>query len=155
MRYIYTALTPSLTHSNLHPPDMQQPLHPEILSIVELNSAHGRKPYYSGRLIRRVERQADGQRPANDEGWTDVWAQLNGITLSTWDMRQIEEARKQGTEAPPTYINVTDAVRIVSFYVAPITLTYHAVLVCTRRWNYKRTGDLHFPSPKIPQRTHS
>jgi CCR4-NOT transcriptional complex subunit CAF120 len=95
----------------------KQHLHPEIISIVELNSAHGRKPYYSGRLIRRIERQADGQRPANDEGWTDVWAQLSGITLSTWDMKQVKEARKQGTVVPPTYTNVTDAVRIVSFYV--------------------------------------
>jgi CCR4-NOT transcriptional complex subunit CAF120 len=106
------------------PKTNKQHLHPEIISTVELNEAHGHKIYYSGRLIRRVERQADGQRPANDEGWIDVWAQLSGVTLSTWDMKQIEEARKQGTEAPPTYLNVTDAfVRVVGTINVPETYT--------------------------------
>jgi CCR4-NOT transcriptional complex subunit CAF120 len=88
-----------------------KPLHPEIRSIVQLNIAHAHKIYFSGPLVRRIERQPDGQRPAKDEGWTDVWGQLGGTTLSIWDMKQIEEASKQGKEVPPTYVNITDAVR--------------------------------------------
>lgn len=86
-------------------------LHPEIRSIVQLSVAHAHKVYFSGPLIRRIERQADGNRPHKDEGWRDVWAQLGGTTLSVWDMKEIEEANKRGEEVPPTYVNVTDAVR--------------------------------------------
>lgn len=86
------------------------PLHPEIRSIVQLNIAHGRKIYFNGPLIRHLERQPDGQRPVKDEDWRDVWAQLGGTTLSLWDMKEIQEASKQGRQVPPSYINVTDAV---------------------------------------------
>lgn len=86
------------------------PLHPEIRSVVQLTAAHAHKIYFSGPLVRRVERQPDGQRPAKDEGWCDVWAQLGGTTLSIWDMKQIQEASKAGKEVPPTYVNMTDAV---------------------------------------------
>ncbi len=86
------------------------PLHPEIRSVVQLIAAHGQKIYYSGPLIRRLERLPDGQRPTKDEGWHDVWAQLGGTTLSLWDMKEIEEASKQGKQVPPSYVNVTDAV---------------------------------------------
>lgn len=93
------------------PPDAPPPpLHPEIRSVVGLTIAHGRKVYFSGPLVRRQERQPDGQRPTKDEGWRDVWAHLGGTTLSLWDMKEIEEARKEGKQAPPSYINVTDAV---------------------------------------------
>ncbi|KAH9940971.1 hypothetical protein B0H21DRAFT_570068 [Amylocystis lapponica] len=85
-------------------------LHPEIRSIVQLTVAHGRKVYYSGPLVRRVERQPDGQTPTKDDGWRDVWAQLGGTTLSVWDMKAIDEASKEGRQVPPTYVNVTDAV---------------------------------------------
>ena len=57
-----------------------------------------------------IERLPDGHSPTKDEGWRDVWAQLGGTTLSIWDMKEIDEASKQGKEVPPTYINVTDAV---------------------------------------------
>lgn len=86
------------------------PLHPEIRSIVQLNIAHGHKIYFSGPIIRHLERQPDGQRPAKDEDWREVWGQLGGTTLSLWDMKEIEEASKQGKQVPPSYINVTDAV---------------------------------------------
>jgi CCR4-NOT transcriptional complex subunit CAF120 len=86
------------------------PLHPEIRSVVQLTHAHAQKVYFSGPLVRRVERQPDGAKPNKDEGWVDVWAQLGGTTLSVWDMRAIEEASRQGREVPPTYVNVTDAV---------------------------------------------
>lgn len=87
------------------------PLHPEIRSVVQLTLAHARKVYFSGPLVKRLERQPDGQRPHKDDGWVDVWAQLGGTTLSIWDMREVEEANKQGREVPPTYFNTTDAVR--------------------------------------------
>jgi hypothetical protein len=54
----------------------------------------------------------DGHPPRKDDGWRDVWAQLGGTTLSIWDMEEIEDARKQGKEVPPIYINVADAVSI-------------------------------------------
>ena len=60
--------------------------------------------------MRHLERQPDGSRPAKDDGWTDVWAQLGGRTLSIWDMNLIAEANKEGREVPPTYVNMTDAV---------------------------------------------
>ncbi|KAG1835076.1 hypothetical protein EV424DRAFT_1551768 [Suillus variegatus] len=84
------------------------PLHPEIRSIVQLTVAHARKVYFSGPLVKRVQRQPDGQRP-KDDGWFDIWAQLSGTTLSIWDMKEIEEASKKGLEVPPTYVNITDA----------------------------------------------
>ncbi|KAF4613981.1 hypothetical protein D9613_007907 [Agrocybe pediades] len=85
------------------------PLHPEIRSVVQLSIAHAHKVYFSGPLVRRYERQPDGQKPHKDEGWVDVWAQLGGTTLSIWSMKEIQEASKQGKEVPPSYINVTDA----------------------------------------------
>lgn len=83
----------------------------EIKSVVDLALAHAHKIYFSGALVRRVERLPDGNKPARDEGWVDVWAQLGGTTLSVWDMKAIEEASKRGEEVPPSYINVTDSVR--------------------------------------------
>ncbi len=88
-------------------------LHPEIRSVVTLTHAHAHKVYMSGPLVRRVERLPDGHHPIKDEGWRDVWAQLGGTTLSIWDMKEIDEASKQGKEVPPAYVNVTDAVSLV------------------------------------------
>ncbi|KAI5983349.1 hypothetical protein EDD15DRAFT_2390858 [Pisolithus albus] len=86
-----------------------QQLHLEIRSVVQLTVAHARKVYFSGPLVKRVERLPEGQKPTKDDGWVDVWAQLGGTTLSIWDMREVEEANRQGREVPPTYFNVTDA----------------------------------------------
>jgi CCR4-NOT transcriptional complex subunit CAF120 len=88
------------------------PLHPELRSVLRLNSVHQQKIYYSGRLSKRVERGTDGSRPAKDEGWIDIWCQLGGVTLSIWSMRAIEEANARGEQVPPQYINVTDAVSL-------------------------------------------
>lgn len=87
----------------------------EIKSVVDLALAHAHKIYYSGPLVRRIERLPDGHKPARDEGWVDVWAQLGGTTLSVWDMKAIEEANKRGEEVPPSYINITDCVSIYYF----------------------------------------
>ncbi|KAG5651366.1 hypothetical protein H0H81_008935 [Sphagnurus paluster] len=105
-------------------PAAPPPLHPEIRSVVQLTAAHAHKIYFSGPLVRRIERQADGQRPVKDEGWCDVWAQLGGTTLSIWDMAQIQEASKQGKEVPPTYVNTTDAfVQVLGSVTTPATAT--------------------------------
>jgi hypothetical protein len=99
------------------PPPGTPPLHPEIRSIVQLTAAHAHKIYFSGPLIRRIERQSDGHKPHKDDGWCDVWAQLGGTTLSIWDMKQIQEANKRGKQVPPAYVNVTDAVCSLSLVV--------------------------------------
>ena len=91
------------------------PLHPEIGSVVQLTIAHAHKIYFSGPLVHRFERRPDGHTPHKEQGWTEVWAQLGGTTLSVWDMKEIQEASKQGREVPPSYINVTDAVSNFSF----------------------------------------
>lgn len=115
------------------------PLHPEIRSIVQLTVAHAHKVYFSGPLIRRIERNADGQKPAKDEGWQDVWAQLGGTTLSIWDMKQVEEASKNGKEVPPTYVNVTDAVRPNIYIQCPLLFDTF-LLVCSRTTWRDRTS---------------
>ncbi|KAG6813944.1 hypothetical protein H0H92_005199 [Tricholoma furcatifolium] len=98
-------------------------LHPEIRSVVQLTSSHARKVYFSGPLVRRLERRsADGQH--HDEVWFDVWAQLGGTTLSIWDMAQVQEASRQGKEVPPTYVNTTDAfVQVLGSVTTPQTST--------------------------------
>jgi CCR4-NOT transcriptional complex subunit CAF120 len=108
-------------------------LHPEIRSVVTLTHAHAHKVYMSGPLVRRVERLPDGHHPIKDEGWRDVWAQLGGTTLSIWDMKEIDEASKQGKEVPPTYINVTDAVSLVLYRNYLCHLTVSLVCASSRR----------------------
>ncbi|KAJ6508021.1 hypothetical protein C8R47DRAFT_1174345 [Mycena vitilis] len=116
-------LVPSRTSLD-QPQAPPPPLHPEIRSVVQLTTAHARKIYFSGPLVRRIERQPDGQKPHKDEGWTEVWAQLGGTTLSIWDMKQIQEASAQGKEVPPTYVNMTDAfVHVLGSVTVPETPT--------------------------------
>ncbi|GLB40316.1 putative pleckstrin homology domain [Lyophyllum shimeji] len=111
-------------HSPPQPLPQPPPLHPEIRSVVQLTAAHAHKIYFSGPLVRRIERQPDGQRPAKDEGWVDVWAQLGGTTLSIWDMKEIQEASRQGREVPPSYVNTTDAfVQVLGAVTTPATAT--------------------------------
>ncbi|KAH9481606.1 CCR4-NOT transcriptional complex subunit [Psilocybe cubensis] len=119
------ARSPSVGGAQNNPqPPAPPPLHPEIRSVVQLSIAHAHKIYFSGPLVRRLERQGDGQRPHKDEGWTDVWAQLGGTTLSIWSMKEIQEANKQGKEVPPSYINVTDAfIQVVGSVTVPATPT--------------------------------
>lgn len=95
---------------------------------MQLTLAHAHKIYISGPLVKHIERQPDGQKPARDEGWRDVWAQLGGTTLSVWDMKAIEEASKQGKQVPPAYINVTDAVS----RAYPMYITMSNVSCCTK-----------------------
>lgn len=104
--------TLSMQETSKSPASTPNSVHPEIRSLVHLDVAHRRKIYFSGPLIRKLERQADGQKPHKDDGWVEIWAQLGGTILSIWDRKEIQEASKQGKQVPPSYINVTDAVRI-------------------------------------------
>lgn len=84
--------------------------------------SHAHKIYFSGPLIRRIERDPSGHKPSKDEGWVEIWAQLGGTTLSTWDMKAIAEASKNGKEVPPSYINMTDAfVQVLGSVTVPPT----------------------------------
>jgi len=78
--------------------------------------AHTQKIYFSGPLVHKLDRNPDGQKPHKDGGWRDVWAQLYGTTLSIWDMGEVKIANQQGKEVPPSYINVTEAVRLAFIY---------------------------------------
>jgi len=123
-----SAMDPSSSKQAAAASSSSSSLHPEIRSVVSLTIAHAHKIYFSGPLIRRIERQPDGHKPTKDDGWTEVWAQLGGTTLSVWDMAEIQEASRQGKEVPPTYVNVTDAVRI------PLEICYSQLinyLVCS------------------------
>ncbi|KAI5117150.1 hypothetical protein M0805_009493 [Coniferiporia weirii] len=102
----------NMTGASTSPPPAPAParqLHPEIRSIVQLTAAHAHKVYFSGPLVKHVERHSDGRFVGKEEPWREVWAQLGGTTLSVWDMKEIEEANKRGAEVPPTYLNITDA----------------------------------------------
>jgi hypothetical protein len=151
---------PTLTQPVLQPLSPSQPLHPEIRSVVQLTVSHANKIYFSGPLVRRIERQTDGQPPAKDEGWVDVWAQLGGTTLSIWDMAQIQEASKQGKEVPPTYVNMTDAVSYCIFYIFAFAYIDLHVLI-TLIVVYSSIGicdcPCHgiFPSEKIHERAYT
>ena len=112
--------TLSMQETSKSPASTPNSVHPEIRSLVQLDVAHRRKIYYSGPLIRKLERQTDGQKPHKDDGWVEIWAQLGGTILSIWDMRETREASKQGKEVPPSYINVTDAVRIFRLRISSI-----------------------------------
>lgn len=91
-------------------PGAGRQLHPEIRSIVQLSTAHAHKVYFSGPLVKHIERHPDGRIVGKEEPWREVWAQLGGTTLSVWDMKEIEEASRRGAEVPPSYLNITDAV---------------------------------------------
>lgn len=104
--------TLSMQETSQSPASTPNPVHPEIRSLVQLDAAHRRKIYFAGSLIRKLERQPDGQRPHKDDGWVEIWAQLCGTNLNIWDRKEMQEANRQGKEVPPSYVNITDAVRI-------------------------------------------
>ncbi|KAJ3935935.1 MAG: hypothetical protein NXY57DRAFT_350988 [Lentinula lateritia] len=111
----------ALPNSPSQPPP-PPPLHPEIRSVVGLTVAHAHKIYFSGPLIRRVEREPNGSKPHGPPIWEEVWAQLGGTTLSVWNMKEIQEASKLGKEVPPSYINMTDAfVQVLGSVTIPAT----------------------------------
>src|ERR1700722_1036920 len=92
-----------------HAPSSPERLHPEIRSFLRLAHAHAQKVYFSG-PITRMESEEDLHRDREHRS-TPLWVQLKGTTLSIWEMKQIVEANKRGKEVPPTYMDVTDAVR--------------------------------------------
>ena len=126
-------------------------LHPEIRSIVSLTTAHTEKTYFSGSLIRKVERNPDGRTPHRDEDWRNVWAQLNGTTLSIWE---VKIANRQGKEAPPLRIDVADAVRS-TFRISPTQLKKLPSSVYPSPRFCHRPRNNNFSPSQIHQRYHS
>ena len=53
------------------------------------------------------------QPTKEDKGRVNVCGQLGGTTLSVWDLKETAEASRQGKEVPPTYVSMTDAVRML------------------------------------------
>ena len=102
---------PQQSHDQQPPATHDASLHPEVRSIVSLTMAHTQKIYFSGPLVHKFDRNPDGQKPHKEEVWHDVWAQLYGTTLSIWDMGEVKIANQQGKEVPPSYVNITEAVR--------------------------------------------
>ncbi|KAF8312525.1 hypothetical protein DL93DRAFT_2229030 [Clavulina sp. PMI_390] len=112
--------TSSVASSATATPSRPRPLHPELRSLMSLNAAHAQKIYFSGPLARCNERSADGGRVSRDGDWHDVWGQIGGMSFSIWDMKAVEEAARNGTQAPPSYINITDlSVRLAPDVTAP------------------------------------
>jgi hypothetical protein len=106
--------------------------------------AHTQKIYFSGPLVHKLDRNPDGQKPHKDEGWRDVWAQLYGTTLSIWDMGEVKIASQQGKEVPPSYINITEAVRFAFylFLLRDLTKLLPLVRACPRCSNTACNGDI-------------
>ena len=103
----------------------EHPLHPEIRSIVSLFMAHAEKIYFSGPLVHKLESNPCGHKPHKDEGWRDIWAQLNGTTLSIWDMLEVKKAHREGREVPPSYVNIAGAVRPPFIHTTHTTQRIH------------------------------
>lgn len=84
---------------------------PELRSALGLQDAQNKKIYMEGYLSRRDHLNAEG-KPLNvndpKKRWHLCFVQLSGTVLSVWSVQQMEEAARQGTEVPPSYINVTD-----------------------------------------------
>lgn len=83
--------------------------HPGIESVTDLVRAHDSKIYFSGRLKQRIEYSEDGPH-LGEIGWTHIWAQLSGTTLSVWDMAAVESASLEGRQEFPECIDVTESV---------------------------------------------
>jgi CCR4-NOT transcriptional complex subunit CAF120 len=86
---------------------------PELRSALGLQEAQNKKIYMEGYLSRRDHLNAEG-KPLSltdpKKRWHLCFVQLSGTVLSVWGVQQMEEAARQGTEVPPSYINITDCV---------------------------------------------
>lgn len=84
----------------------------DLRSALSLQEAQQKKLYMEGYLLKRDDLGTDGKAiHASDEKrqWTECFVQLSGTVLSLWNVDQMEQAARQGTEVPPTYINITDS----------------------------------------------
>ena len=132
------------------------PVSPELRSLISFSSVYVHKIYFSvssihsvlrnsflaypqGPLVRKVERNPDGNKSKEDT-WSDVWGQLEGGTLSFWDMEEIMLALKEGREVPPSYININNAVNI-NDAVSPCSIRAFSALI-------------HSPTVCLPRRHH-
>lgn len=99
---------------------------PELRSALGLQDAQSKKIYMEGYLSRRDHLNPDG-KPLNindpKKRWHLCFVQLSGTVLSVWGVQQMEEAARQGTEVPPSYINITDCVSDMRLTPAGLSLT--------------------------------
>lgn len=83
----------------------------DLRSALSLQESQQKKLYMEGYLLKRDDLGTDGKplHVADEKRrWTECFVQLSGTVLSLWNVQQMERAAKQGTEVPPTYINITD-----------------------------------------------
>ncbi|SPO29500.1 uncharacterized protein UTRI_04764_B [Ustilago trichophora] len=84
----------------------------DLRSALSLQESQQKKLYMEGYLLKRDDLGTDGKplHVADEKRrWTECFVQLSGTVLSLWNVQQMEEAAKRGTEVPPTYINITDS----------------------------------------------
>ncbi len=84
----------------------------DLRSALSLQESQQKKLYMEGYLLKRDDLGTDGKaiNVADEKRrWTECFVQLSGTVLSLWNVEQMERAAKNGTEVPPTYINITDS----------------------------------------------
>ena len=84
----------------------------DLRSALSLQESQQKKLYMEGYLLKRDDLGTDGKplHVADEKRrWTECFVQLSGTVLSLWNVDQMKEAAKRGTEVPPTYINITDS----------------------------------------------
>ncbi|PWY97087.1 hypothetical protein BCV70DRAFT_196166 [Testicularia cyperi] len=84
----------------------------DLRSALSLQEAQQKKLYMEGYLLKRDDLGTDGKpiHTGDDKRrWTECFVQLSGTVLSLWNVEQMEDAARRGTEVPPTYINITDS----------------------------------------------
>lgn len=88
-------------------------VHPDLCRALARHNAQRSKLYMEGYLSRRDDLAADG-RPLRAEdprkAWSLCFVQLAGTVLSIWPVRALQAAAQDGTQVPPTYMDITDGV---------------------------------------------
>ncbi|CDW98656.1 hypothetical protein [Sporisorium scitamineum] len=84
----------------------------DLRSALSLQESQQKKLYMEGYLLKRDDLGTDGKplHVADEKRrWTECFVQLSGTVLSLWNVEQMQEAARRGSEVPPTYINITDS----------------------------------------------
>ncbi|KIS67888.1 uncharacterized protein UMAG_03944 [Mycosarcoma maydis] len=84
----------------------------DLRSALSLQESQQKKLYMEGYLLKRDDLGTDGKplHVADEKRrWSECFVQLSGTVLSLWNVDQMQEAAKRGSEVPPTYINITDS----------------------------------------------
>ncbi|SJX64193.1 uncharacterized protein SRS1_14848 [Sporisorium reilianum f. sp. reilianum] len=84
----------------------------DLRSALSLQESQQKKLYMEGYLLKRDDLGTDGKplHVADEKRrWSECFVQLSGTVLSLWNVEQMQDAARRGTEVPPTYINITDS----------------------------------------------